>query len=1039
MINTSIVVLVAILLFAVSAEAAPKPAAKHLLTEYLENPLGIDVTQPRFSWQFEQVTRGATQSAYQIQVADNPFGEPNVWDSGKVMSAETVNIPLPDKHLASGMRYYWRVKAWDGEGVESEWSEPAWFEMGLLDKADWKATWLVSPESGNGYHSQFSDKEDSIKWVQIDLGEPMEIGAVRLHPAKPYNWKEEVPGFGFPIRYRVEASDDPSFAKSVVLVDRTDEDQPNPKEDPATLSFAETKVRYVRLTATKLFSRQDGQKCLALAEMEVLNKLYQSLSLGKAVTASDSTEELGWNAAKLTDGSLKSVEVSKSAPAFRHEFEVGKQVKRARAYVAGLGYCELRLNGRKVGDKVLDPAYTAFGKRVLYSTYDVTDMLEQGRNAVGAILGKGWWGKSPRFILQLNVDYADGTHADIVSGPGWKRGESPILENSLYHGETYDARKEQPGWDEPGFDDSRWDAADSAQSPTETLSAEMIQPIRVCESMKPKKIANPKPGVWVYDFGQNFSGWCRLTVSGPAGTEISLKHAEVLYKDGTVNQENLRSAQATDRYILKGDGTETYEPRFTYHGFRYVQVEGFPGKPSLKTLEGRVVHTDFAPRGSFECSNPLINQIWKNAWWGFKTNFHSIPTDCPQRDERQGWMGDAQVAAELGLFDFDMAPAYTKFLQDMHDAQGEDGAVPDTVPHVWGSQPGDPMWAIAYPSIAWDVYRHTGDKRLLEQHYDGLKHYVDMLAREAKGYIISRNNYGDWVGVVDTPKDLISTGAFYRSAWIVAQAAEVLGKSKDAREYESLCRKIADAFNRKFLHPETNTYGNNSQYSNVWPLYLGIVPKGSEAGVLGSIVSDVAGRKGHLSTGFLGTRYLFDVLCDSGQSDVAYTIVTRKDYPGWGYMIANDATTVWELWKLETGKGMNSHNHPAYGAIGGWFYRMIAGIVPDADNPGFEHFDIKPFMMGGLKEAKASVETIRGRVSSHWVKDDKGITLKVEVPANTRASVYVPRVGKSTLTEGSKLVFDWKFHPGVNGIDGASRAGEWIKVEVGSGKYEFRF
>ena len=1039
MINTYALVILAILALAVAAEAGPKPAAGKLLTEYLENPLGIDVTEPRFSWQFDQDIRGASQSAYQIQVADSQSGQANVWDSGKVASSQTVNVPLPDKRLVSGMRYHWRVKVWDAEGIESQWSEPAWFEMGLLSKAQWKGAWLMYPESGNGFHSQFSDREDAVKWVQIDLGQPMDIGGVRLHPARPYNWKEDVPGFGFPLRYRIEISDTPDFAQPKALVDRTGEDQPNPKEEPVTLEFPETKARYVRLTATKLFSRQDGQKCLALAEMEVLNRLYQSLSDKKPVAASDTTEEFGWNAAQLTDGSLRSVQMSHSAPLFRREFELNKPIKRARAYVTGLGYCELRLNGRKVGDKALDPAYTGFGKRVLYSTYDVTEVLRQGRNAVGVILGKGWWGKSPRFILQLNVDYTDGAHAEVVSGSGWKHGDSPILENSLYHGETYDARKEQPGWDQPGFDDSKWTEAEEAPAPTENLSAEMIQPIRVCESIRPKTITNPKPGVWVYDFGQNFSGWCRLKVNGPAGTEISLRHAEILYADGTVNQENLRSAKATDKYILKGGGTETYEPRFTYHGFRYVQIEGFPGKPDLKTLEGRVVHTDFAPRGSFECSNPLINQIWKNAWWGFKTNFHSIPTDCPQRDERQGWMGDAQVTADMGLYDFDMAPAYTKFLQDMADAQREDGAVPDTVPHVWGSQPGDPMWAIAYPSIVWDVYRHTGDKRLVEEHYDGLKRYADMLAREAKGYIIERNNYGDWVGVVDTPKDLISTGAFYRSVWIVARIAEILGRPDEVEAYHTLCGKIADAFNARFFHADTSAYGNGSQYSNVWPLYLGIAPKEAQAKVFESIVNDITvNQKGHLSTGFLGTRYLFDVLCDNGRPDLAYTVVTQKDYPGWGYMIANGATTVWELWKLATGPGMNSHNHPAYGAIAGWFYHMIAGIAPDAERPGFERFDIKPFMMGDLKEAKASVETIRGRVSSHWIRDDKGIRLEVEVPSNTRASVWVPKAGKSVVTEGGKTVWEGKFIPGVKGVDGAFDAGNWVKVEVESGKYTFK-
>ncbi|MCX6375659.1 MAG: family 78 glycoside hydrolase catalytic domain, partial [Armatimonadetes bacterium] len=727
-----------------------------------------------------------------------------------------------------------------------------------------------------------------------------------------------------------------------------------------------------------------------------------------------------------------------------YEFELGKAIRRARAYVVGLGYCELRLNGKKVGDRVLDPGFTTFPERALYSTYDVTDQLRTGRNAVGVMLGKGWYGESPRFILQLNVEFADGTCASITTNKDWVRSTSPILRNSLYHGETYDARLEQQGWDSPGFDASKWEPVETTASPTKTLSAEMIQPIRVCGTIKPRKLTNPKPGVWVYDFRQNFSGWCRLKVSGPAGTEVSIRHAEVLYDDGTVNQENLRRAKATDRYILKGEGVETYEPRFTYHGFRYVQIEGFPGTPDLSTLTGCVVHTDFAPQGSFECSNPLINNIHRNACWGYKTNWHSIPTDCPQRDERQGWMGDAHMTADMGLYNFDAGPAYTKWLRDMQDTQGEDGRVPDSVPYIgaWGSNPGDPMWASAYQFITWDMYRHTGDRRLLARHYGGIKRYVDMLAREAKDYIIVRNNYGDWVGVVETPKDLISTGAFYRCSWMVARMAEILGQPNDAKKYDDLCAKIAAAFNKRFFDAKTNNYGNGSQYSNAWPLYLGIVPVEKHDAVVKNLIEDITVKhKGHLSTGFLGARYLLEVLCNEGRADVAYTIVTQKDYPGWGYMISKGATTIWELWKYEVGPGMNSHNHPAFGFVGGWFYRALAGILPNAEHGGFERFDIKPYVVGDLTEAQASVQTVRGPVASHWVRSDNGLILNVTIPGNSTASVWVPKIGLSSVQvcEGGNPVWkNGKFVPGVAGISDASEAGDWIKFEVGSGTYSFR-
>lgn len=1027
-----------------ASEAATKPFARNLRTEHLSSPLGIDVREPRVSWQFIQEGRNRRQTAYQVQVAagSEALGKSNLWDSGEVPSSQSVSVPLKGISLVSATRYYWRVKVWDAGGVESDWSEPAWFETALFDPAEWQGKWLSVTTGGNGYHSGTTKNADEVKWVQVDLGAARTVAGIVLCPARPYNWQEDAPGFGFPVRYRIEASAEPEFKSPVVLVDRTDADQPNPREEPVKLSFPGVDVRYVRLTATGPYKRSDGDHLLALAEMDVLDAGGKSISLRAPVTALDSIEEHGWSVRQLTDGDLRSTAPTSAAPMLRREFDLKKSVKSARAYVTGLGYYELRINGRKVGDSVLDPGYTSFGKRVLYSTYDVTDMLKTGRNAVGAVLGAGWFKGGSMFLLQMNIDFDDGTRVSVVTDESWKRSDGPILENSLYHGETYDARMERPGWDMPGFDDSKWDGVQFAPSPTQTLSAQMIQPIKVVETMRPKSITSPKEGIWVCDFGQNFSGWCRLKVSGPAGTEVTIKHGEWLYDDGRVNQEDLRSARATDKYILKGQGTEVYEPRFTYHGFRYVQIEGFPGKPDLDTIEGRVVHTAFDFRGDFACSDPLINQIHSNSRWGYRTNWHSIPTDCPQRDERQGWMADGHMTADMGLYNFDVAPAYAKWLQDMQDAQGDDGRVPDTVPHIWGSNPGDPMWASAYHFVTWDMYRHTGDKALVAKHYDGLKRYVEMLRREAgDGCIIGRNNYGDWLGVVETPRDLISTGGFYRCSWLTARMAEALGKKEDVRTYDGLCKRIADTFNARFFNKETNNYGNGSQYSNAWPLYLGIVPDDRHDVVVDNLVENiVVSHKGHLSTGFLGARYLLEVLCNEGRADIAYTIVTQKDYPGWGYMIANGATTIWELWIKATGNGMNSANHPAFGFVDGWFYRALAGISPDVEQPGFEHFDIKPFVVGDLKEAKAEVNTVRGRVASQWKRTGAGLTLDVTVPANSRASVWVPKVGlvDAEVKVGTTAVWrKGKLVPGTPGIHSASDASDWVKFEVGSGDYSF--
>lgn len=1025
--------------------AADRPTG--LRVEHLISPTALDVSVPRFSWHTTADRRGARQTGYQIQVASDlrllRSGAADVWDSGRVASAESVLVPYGGAALASGAVYRWRVRVWDEREEQGPWSQPAQFGMGLLRPEDWKGSWITGSAQGggNGYHSELARSPDDVKWAQVDLGAPTVMRAITLYPARPHNWGTDVPGFGFPLRYRIEVSESPGFETAIVVADRTDADQPNPGATAVQIDAGGVLGRYVRVVATKLYQRSDGPYLMAFAELEVMDETGANVARGCSVTAGDSIEEHDWSTAMLTNGSRESRPSSSSSPMLRSEFDLPGDVAAARAFVTALGYYELRINGRRVGDHVLDPGYTTVSRRVLYSAYDVTDMLRPGRNAVGVLLGSGWYRGSPALLLQMNIRLRDGTQLSVVTESNWRSAASPIVEQSLYHGETYDARLEQPGWDEPGFDRaSDWVPVSTVVPPDGELTAQAMPPIRVVETLPPVAIAEPRPGVFVLDFGQNFSGWCRLSVEGPSGTEIKMRHAELLYEDGTVNQENLRSARATDRYILRGEGLEEYEPHFTYHGFRYVQVEGWPGRPAQGSIVGRVVHSDMQPRGSFACSNELINRVHECARWGYRTNFHSIPTDCPQRDERMGWMGDAQIAAEMGLYNFDTVALLRKFLRDIRDAQGEDGSVPDTVPKGWGEQLGDPQWGSAYPFILWDVYQSEGDLGLLEEHYEGIRAWADCLTRLAEGGILRYGHYGDWIAVVPTPQEVLSTAAYYRTCWIVSEVARALGRSSEAEEYRLRADAVASAFNSRLFDAATGVYGNGSQCSYAMPLSLGIVPESVRETVVANLVRDITEvHRSHLSTGFPSTKPLFYALTECNRGDLAYKMATQPDYPGWGYMLSMGATTIWELWQYATGPGMNSHNHPALGAIGAWYYRYLAGIRPGA--PGYAVVDVKPHVVGDLTWAEAAVETPRGLTSVRWNRVDDALDMTVTIPANAHGRVSVPTLGHwdVVISEGETPV--WRgstFCGATGGVLSAAADGAWVTFEVESGRYEFR-
>jgi len=723
----------------------------------------------------------------------------------------------------------------------------------------------------------------------------------------------------------------------------------------------------------------------------------------------------------------------------RKEFSLKGRVRRARAYIAGLGYHELRLNGRKAGNHVLDPAWTTYDKRVLYVSYDVTSFLREGANTVAVTLGQGWY-KSRALLLQLNIELEDGTAVSVVSDTSWKAADGPIFEDSVYDGESYDARRETPGWERPGFDDKDWPAVEAVKGPAGILSAQLMPAIQVVDTIVPLKMSSPLPGVFIFDMGQNFSGWARIRVQGPRGTDVRLRFGELLFEDGTLNQDNLRSAQAEDHYILKGEGEEMWEPRFTYHGFRYVEIKGFPGTPKLDTIRGRVVHSAVEPIGSFAASKDILNGIQRIITWGQKTNLHSIPTDCDQRDERMGWMGDAQGTAEEAIMNFDMAAFYTNFMRDIRDVQDEKGRLSDTVPHIWGGENADPAWATAYPLICWYMYQYYGDTRVLEEHYEGLKKYVEFLRTKAENGLVKFSSYGDWVAIEKCPGAIVSSFYYLYDVRILADAARIIGKTADATLYDKLATDIRTAFNREYYNPKTGDYADGTQTANTLPLFLGI-PTDKEGGAWGRLFDDIVYKHNvHLTTGIIGTKYIMEVLTRSGAADLAYDIACKTDFPSWGYMIASGATTLWELWQNREGSSMNSHNHPMFGSVGAWFYKALAGINLAPGTTGFERILIQPQMVRDLTHASGSTMTVRGEVACAWSRTEQSARVEVTVPSGSEAEVVIPKLNLRNIqvTEGGQTVWAAdKYVAGAAGVTGAVDKDGAIRVRTGSGRYVF--
>lgn len=1027
----------------------------HLRTEYLVDPVGIDETAPRLSWRLSSTVNAEKQTAYRIIVASSAEkltrGVGDLWDSGKVNSDQTIHVVYAGKNLTSRMEAWWKVMAWDKNGSPSSWSEPAYWSMGLLNERDWQAKWIADSTAMkqeielipkiDGFCSLVAHRADTTQRVVIDLGKEATFDAVKLFPARPFDYKADVPGFLFPVRFLIEAADNADFSDARTVADYTKTDIPNPGEVPQRYDFPSATGRFVRLTVTRLAWRNEENYAFALAEMQVLSG-EENLAEKAEVTSDDAVKRWNWNPVYLTDGILKStplgLEMYGALPATyaRKAFSVETPVKRATAYVTAKGIYEFRVNGEKLGDQLLAPEWTDYHKRISYQTYDVTSLMQQGENIAAAAVAEGWYagelwgtgrftyGKYPELMAQIEIEFADGSRRVIATDESWKTTlHGPVTAAGIYRGEMYDARLEWPGWDRPGFDDANWTPAGAFAKGALQLVSLRNEPIKVEMEVKPKSITEPTPGVYIIDFGQNMVGWCKFKLKGKAGKTVTMRHAEAIYDDGTLYTISIRLAPQIDQYTPAEDGLFEYEPTFTYHGFRYAEVSGVEEAPTPDDVVARVFHSSSALSGSFACSDESLNQLMSNILWTQRSNLMSTPNDCPQRDERMGWMGDIQAFGQTAIFNMDMAAFISKFAQDIRDGQGDDGRFPDYAPHpgaVNDPRKGAPAWGDCGVFLPWAAYVNYGDKRLIEEQFSAARAWVEYILRNNPDLIWrnGRNNdYSDWMNGdkiktrgwpttgAEVPKEIFATAFFARSTQILAEMAEVIGYPVDAAHYRKLAEEIKSAFIREFVQPDGKMTGD-TQAGYAIALHFNLLPETLRAKAAALMVDNIRNRyQGRLSTGIHTSHRMMMELVREGYEEVAWQLMTSRSFPSWLYMVDNGATTIWERWDgYVKGRGFyqesntNSLNHWAFGSVGEWMWRYIAGLNPDESHPGWEHFFITPVPGGGLTWANATYESIRGKITSNWKLEKGRFTLQAEIPVGTSATVRVPSDKASGIT-----------------------------------------
>lgn len=752
-----------------------------------------------------------------------------------------------------------------------------------------------------------------------------------------------------------------------------------------------------------------------------------------------------------------------SARYYRKSFAQKLAVKKAMVYISGLGIYELYLNGQRIGDQVLAPAGTDFRRSVLYNTYDVTKQLQKGDNVIAAVLGNGRFFTMrqnykpkkintfgfPKLLLQLEIEYANGTRKSIVTDGSWKMtADGPIRSNNEYDGEEYDATKEMAGWNNVGFKDKKWEKPQIVQAPAGRLTAQMNEPIKIMKTVKPVKITQLKPGVFIMDMGQNMVGNLEMRLKADRGQQVTLRFAESLQPGGELYVANLRDAKVTDQYTAKGGGVETWQPTFVYHGFRYVEITGYPGTPTINDFEGKVIFDDLATTGTFETSNEVVNQIHRNAWWGISGNYKGMPLDCPQRNERMPWLADHAVGSLGESFLFGNGNLYAKWLQDIEEAQTPEGSIPDVAPAYWNYYSDNMTWPGTYLVIADMLYNQYANTRVIEKHYASMKKWLAYMQNKfMKDYIISKDKYGDWCVPPESPelihsKDslrktdgtLIATAYYYRMLWYMQKFAGILNKQDDAGSFAALAGNIQNAFNTRFYNKRKKCYDNNTVTANLLPLYFNITPDSLKQAVFGNISHKIwKENHGHISTGVIGTQWLMRCLSDYDLPDLAYTLISDTTYPSWGYMAKNGATTIWELWNGNTAKpSMNSQNHVMLlGDLLVWMYENAAGIKSDDTATGFKKIIMKPTPLDGLQFVNASYNSVHGLIKSSWKNGIDRFSWKVTVPANTTALLYIPADDVKNILESNKPVSS------AEGIRFVRMEGKKAVLEVGSGEYDF--
>jgi alpha-L-rhamnosidase len=1040
--------LLGLVLLAVPAACPAGLEPTRLRCEFRDGPVGIGEVQPRLGWSLgtsDPELRGVMQSAYEVVVASSPraldAATPDRWDSGKVAADTSQNIAYAGTPLESDSDYWWKVRVWDQAGAVSRWSLSAHWSTGLLRPSDWRATWIGLDDDTHGGETvqQVAQRGrvGGLRWAQAHL-----------------TAEKSIPVTAF-IRRGFTIAPGKTVARASLLLVPDQEcavtvngqaaggsarwDRASPLDLLALVSPGSNVVG-LRVT------QRDGYPPSVLGELEL------GFSDGEVFRAEIDTswhfstiEAAGWDQpgfagaaswaplSLLPDGQSPwgtpqdATQVLPPAPYLRREFTVDRPIRRALLHATALGFYEAHINGGRVGKDDFTPGWTDYLHRVGCQTYDVTAMLRPGANVLGAVLGDGWYastvgyfghrmnyGGFPRFGAQLEIEFADGTRSEIATDATWRAATGPILYADLLQGYAYDARLEYPGWDAPGFDASRWipvatglrSSLPSGTVPPVAVEPARSEPVRVSDRLEARSILPAGPGTYLVDFGQNLVGWVQLRTKGSPGQRVQVRHGEMLNPNGTLYTSNLRGAAAVDTYWLKGGTRELLEPRFTYHGFRYAEVSGLAEPPLPGDVVGIAAHSDLERTGEFECSDAAVNRLYQNIIWSQKGNYFDVPTDCPQRDERLGWTGDTQFFIPTAAFNFDVASFIERWLVTIAtDEQAEDGSFPDIAPSVGRKGKAITGWGDAAIICTYNLWRVYGDTRVIERHFDELSRYLDLLYVDSSDGIVTVGGYGDWLNKGGGAKtEVIDTAYYAHLCGLMAQMAHAIGRDADAARIGLRHDEEVTAFEKAFVSPD-GAILESSQTGYALAFTMGLLPEDVKAQASRRFVAEIEAKDWHLATGFIGTPRLLPALHAAGRDDVAYRVLLQDTFPSWLFQVKNGATTMWERWDGWTPDGgfqsigMNSFNHYAFGSVGDYLYRDVAGI--DSDGPGFRHIVYQPTPGPGLTWARASFLAPPGLISSAWKVAAGVLAVDATFPPNTTASVRIPGLPESSVGSGT--------------------------------------